>query len=142
MRLLLASLFASLLFTATALADTTGGVRGYVYNVNGRPPVPPPLSGVLISVRSPEASAETTTDARGFFFFLALPPGYYTISADRPGFAPTSVIRCVSAGSMIDVRIKMISELLDPAYVRWRALPLNPLQTADVYNILSGDRPC
>lgn len=128
-----------LMLGGSAYADTTGGIRGYAFNVNDEPYKP--LAGVRIWVQSRAASAETTTDAQGFFVFFGLPPGYYTISAERDGFAPRSEIRCVSAGAMVGANFKLFSRLVDPAYVHWRPLPLNSFETADVYNLI-GDRSC
>jgi len=127
---------------SAALADTTGGIRGYVYAVHDYPRTVS-LAGVRITIRSPWADVVTTSDRRGFFVVLGLPPGYYTISAQGNGFTPKSITRCVSAGFVESVRFDLDSVLRDPAYIRWKPLPLDPGKTSDVYNLV-GDRqrPC
>ena len=145
MRVFIASLLLACTTIGAALADTTGGIRGYVYDVNNYPRTIG-LAGVRITIRSPWADVVTTSDRRGFFVVLGLAPGYYTISAQEMGFTPKSITRCVSAGFVESVRFDLDSVLRDPAYIRyirWKPLPLDPGKTSDVYNLL-GDRqrPC
>ncbi|HEX5322689.1 MAG TPA: Pvc16 family protein [Capsulimonadaceae bacterium] len=50
-----------------------------------------PIAGVSVSVAGDEA--RTTTDERGFFYFLNLPASSERFLFERPGFAPTDATR-------------------------------------------------
>jgi len=64
-------------------AQTTGTLRGFVTDDQGEP-----LPGVTIEIESAALMTPraTVTDARGFYRFLYLPPGRYTICAKLEGF--------------------------------------------------------
>jgi len=62
---------------------TTGTLRGFVTEENGEP-----LPGVTIEIESESLMTprSSVTDMRGFYRFLYLPPGRYTICAKLEGF--------------------------------------------------------
>jgi hypothetical protein len=64
-------------------AQTTGTLRGFVRDDKGEP-----LPGVAIEVESESMMTPkaTVTDAKGYYRFLYLPPGTYTICAKLEGF--------------------------------------------------------
>ena len=71
-----------------AAQEVTGTVQGTVVASEGGP-----LPGVHITVAGPhlQGSRETATDRRGFFQFLALPPGAYALHVSRVGLQPVDV---------------------------------------------------
>lgn len=70
-RVLLSALITALMVTGVGLADTTGGIRGYVYDPYGGATV----AGAHVILTSAAATVETTTNHAGFFAVLDLPPG-------------------------------------------------------------------
>ncbi len=85
--------------------DTTGVILGVVVDETITP-----IADVTITL--PETGDTTTTDAEGIFGFGDLEPGFYTVEAARPGYAPAVTQTTVDAG--IDtppkVRIQMASD--------------------------------
>ena len=79
-----------------AIADTTGALSGRVYLDSNDSPN---LGGVAVTAASWGGQFETVTDAHGFFAFISLPPGIYTVAMTKLGFNPQSVRGiCVPAG--------------------------------------------
>ena len=68
------------------LAGTTGSISGTVLNSSSKAPVP----NAKVTAASPSQVLSATTDAKGRFTLLSLAPDTYTITIDKPGFAPTS----------------------------------------------------
>ena len=80
-----------LLLTASARADsgTTGGISGYLtWLGSGRP-----ISDIDIWVCSPSDIAVTHTNGRGFYSFVSLAPGRYTMFF----VAPTHIVYHIPA---------------------------------------------
>src|SRR5262245_8150388 len=77
---------------AFAQTQTTGAVRGIVYEVGSRAPI----AGAIVTVRNQENGLErsTVTNAAGIYFIALLPPGYYIVSGSAQGFVndPDSMI--------------------------------------------------
>src|SRR5215510_9422615 len=75
-----------------AQTQTTGAVRGLVYEVTSRTPIP----GAMVTVRNQENGLErsTVTNADGIYFIALLPPGYYVVSGSAQGYVndPDSMI--------------------------------------------------
>ncbi|WP_434046941.1 MULTISPECIES: TonB-dependent receptor domain-containing protein [Sorangium] len=77
-----------------------------------------PLAGATVSVaRAPQAAGgappsaaapEVTTDERGSFAFLDLPPGRYQVTVAAPGFEPLSVEEDITAGEQIEVKYRLL----------------------------------
>jgi hypothetical protein len=74
---------AVLALTGTAAAQSAGSITGTVKDSSGAV-----LPGATVTLTSPAAGvAQTaTTDARGVFVALPLPPGTYAVSVEMPGF--------------------------------------------------------
>ncbi|MBV8726967.1 MAG: TonB-dependent receptor, partial [Candidatus Eremiobacteraeota bacterium] len=68
-----------------ALAGTTGGLGGNVYDERNAPVV-----GASVTATSPSGTASTTTDTSGHFVFLTLNPDTYTVSIKKDGLNPVS----------------------------------------------------
>ena len=70
---------------ATAQSITTGAVSVRVTDTAGEP-----LTEVLLALQDSAAGTarQVTADREGRFLFSALPPGEYTLTAERIGFAP------------------------------------------------------
>jgi len=67
---------------ASALAGTSGAIRGYVKDAgNGTP-----IAGVHLRISSPSQMVETTTDSHGHYVVFGLQPDDYTITAVKPGY--------------------------------------------------------
>ena len=89
---------------ATAAQSPTGNVTGQVFDTQGRP-----VAGVTVTATSASLQGEqkTTTSANGDYIFKLLPPGSYTLSFAKSGFAPASNSRVVSAGEPVTVDIAL-----------------------------------
>jgi len=75
------ALLASL--ASTALAGDMGGITGTITDAN----TGAPLSGVHLDIASPSSSASATTDAKGHFSALFLPPDdRYTVTMTKDGY--------------------------------------------------------
>src|SRR5665213_3434115 len=66
-----------------ALAQGTGNISGYVRDASGAV-----LPGTSVTAVMTEQSTTRTVqaDAQGFYNFVALPPGHYTITFEAKGF--------------------------------------------------------
>src|SRR5690349_8208026 len=96
---------------ATVAAQSpTGSVSGQVTDPQGRP-----VAGVAVTATSPSLQGEqkVTTSANGDYIFKLLPPGAYTLSFEKSGFAAASNSRGVAAGEPVTVDVT-----LQPAAVK------------------------
>ncbi|MCB9795512.1 MAG: TonB-dependent receptor [Alphaproteobacteria bacterium] len=78
----------ALLSSAPALAQTTGAIKGTVIDDGGID-----VPGVLLTIQSDAligGAQQQTTDDKGRFQFVSLPPGIYSLSAEKAGFAKKS----------------------------------------------------
>src|ERR1700737_4335225 len=64
-----------------ALAGTTGTINGTVSLGDGTP-----IADARVSAVSPSASVGATTDTRGHYALLALPPDTYSVTASKQGY--------------------------------------------------------
>lgn len=80
----LAALFGIL--AAPASAGTTGGISGRVFDDKGNP-----VASARVTATSPSQSSTATSDVKGFFSILNLPPDTYAITATRDGYDPATV---------------------------------------------------
>ena len=69
-----------------SFGGTSGVLHGYVREDDGSPSV-----HALVTASAPVGTFQRRTDRNGFFVFLALPPGLYTVSVEKPGRTPVSV---------------------------------------------------
>jgi hypothetical protein len=67
--------------TVAVFAATTGGLSGIVTDGSGNP-----VAGAVVAVNSPSQAAQTRTDAKGSFTFLALSPDTYTVTVQKAPF--------------------------------------------------------
>ncbi len=72
--------------TVSAVASTTGSLRGRVVDAANNAPI----AGAAVTAVSPSQTATTTTDGSGAFSFLALNPDTYTLRVEKPGYSPAS----------------------------------------------------
>ncbi len=111
------SVLCALLFGAAGAAaaqTTTGSVRGYVVDQLG---TPAPNATVSISSVQLGVQRSTTTDARGFYALLGLPPGEYTVTVRRIGMAPQTQ----------NVRVQIGEVLAADFHMTQNPISLNPL---------------
>lgn len=113
-------------------AGTTGTLTGYVLTSPDTP-----VAGAIVSAASATGSYSTTTDADGYFAFVALPPDTYTVTASRDGFQ--SIVDSgitVVADNAITIRL-VVSKVLGTVHVVEPNGILRPSTTQDVYSVNS-----
>ncbi|HWH69048.1 MAG TPA: DUF4623 domain-containing protein, partial [Candidatus Sulfotelmatobacter sp.] len=76
-------------------APTRGHLKGVVYGGG----LPNALDGAVV-ILSGSASRAQTNDATGFFGFVDLPPGAYTLTATCPGYAVMTTDVTITAGAV------------------------------------------
>lgn len=72
----------ALLISGNALAGTTGGIAGNVRDASSGQPV------TFANVTIPELQRGTSTDSKGDYVLLNLPPGRYTVKIELLGYVP------------------------------------------------------
>lgn len=70
-----------------ATAGTLGGIQGVVKDAK----TGAPIAGARVQITSPSQSVTATTDAKGHYAALSLPPDDYTLTASKAGYAASSV---------------------------------------------------
>lgn len=101
-------LFASLLFTGSAIAQTqitTGTIQGTVLDANGAA-----VPGASVEVRNLDTNfaRTTTSDEEGRFVALQLPPGRYTVTVSKTGFATLVVEKAdLTVGQAMNLPLSM-----------------------------------
>ncbi|MGH7659431.1 MAG: TonB-dependent receptor domain-containing protein [Vulcanimicrobiaceae bacterium] len=117
-----------------ALASTTGGLHGTVVNAKTNSP----LAGAKVTATSPSATASVTTDTRGNFSFLSLPPDTYLVTVEDKGFDTSSVSGItVLADQNQTVSFPLAQQLQVIGRVTSRSAAdlVKPGMTADVYSV-------
>ena len=141
-----------------ALAQGTGNISGYVRDASGAV-----LPGTSVTAVMSEQSTTRTvqTDAHGFYSFVALPSGHYTITFEAKGFRTEvrsnveltvsqnaradaqlavgkvqSEVRVTSTVSLVDTTSNTLSGLVDDRRVV--DLPLNGRNVMTLAGILPG----
>src|ERR1035437_5312007 len=141
-----------------ALAQSTGNISGYVRDASGAS-----VTGANVTeVMTEQQTTRTTqTDAQGFYNFIALPPGHYTITFEAQGFqrevqsnveltvsqnarvdaqltvgAVRSEVRVTSTVPLVDTTSNTLSGLVDDRRVV--DLPLNGRNVMALAGILPG----
>lgn len=101
------------------VAPTKGHLMGYVYGESDGNP----LDGAIVTLTGPVSRIQTN-DATGFYGFVDLPPGSYTVRATFPGYSNATAGAAVTAG------IVSTKDLVAP----WNGAPsiLNPPQDQTV----------
>jgi TonB-linked SusC/RagA family outer membrane protein len=91
----------ALAFGATAAFAQAGRVEGTVRSITGDP-----LANVRVSIVNQPYFA--TTDAKGFYRLMDVPPGTYTVRGALVGYTPVTVARLqVAAGLPVTVNMEM-----------------------------------
>src|SRR6266853_6058570 len=105
-KLLSLLLFLCLSAAGTLSAAPVGSVQGYVRDASG---AIVPNASIELKNELTNATLETKSDATGFYQFLALPPGIYTITSEVPGFRK-EVVKSVSVlvDQIVSVDIALI----------------------------------
>jgi hypothetical protein len=83
----LALLLALMSHPSLAIADDLGGIAGIITDASTGAPIP----GVQVQFNSPSQSATATTDAKGHFVVLSLPPDNYTLTLVKAGYDTQAV---------------------------------------------------
>src|SRR5581483_2106800 len=111
----------------------TGRLSGYVTDDVGAP-----VAGATVTAKAPSATETVTTDPKGYFIFLTLPPDTYTVSSEAPGYAPNTIdVVSVFADQTEAVALRVSHALKTIAAVRaanGNSL-VKPGTTADVYSV-------
>lgn len=102
---------------------TTGHIKGFVISDTGQP-----LDGATVTING-AANQGRVNDATGFYGFVDLAPGDYTVTASFPGYTSKSRPFTVKAGQVttVDVVLPVVRprfsdiELLDSGEVRLQA---------------------
>jgi hypothetical protein len=118
---------------APATADTTGSLIGRVRDIADRP-----VPGAAVRVTSLAEVTQTTSDANGWYCFVGLVPGMYTVSIELRGYVTTSYTGVgVAAGSQTVADVRLNRPPI--AYVTLRDYSVFDLvrsdKTVDVYLI-------
>ncbi len=101
-------LFATFLFAGTAIAQTqitSGTIQGTVVDANSAA-----VPGAGVTVKNVDTNFErtATTDDDGRFIALQLPPGRYTLTVSKAGFATLVVERAdVTVGQALNLQLSM-----------------------------------
>jgi hypothetical protein len=101
-------LFVPFLFAATVAAQTqitTGAIQGTVQDANGAA-----VPGAVVELKNADTNfiRTTTTDEEGRFVALQLPPGRYTLTVTKTGFATLVVEKAdVTVGQAMNLPLSM-----------------------------------
>jgi hypothetical protein len=83
----LALLLALVSQPSLAIADDLGGIAGIITDAS----TGAPIAGVQVQFNSPSQTATATTDAKGHFVVLSLPPDNYTLTLVKEGYDTRAV---------------------------------------------------
>jgi len=120
--------------SGSALAGTTGAIRGRVYDSVSLAPLP----DVKVSAVAPSQSATTMTDTQGNYTFLSLGPDTYTVTAEKSGYdMSTKRGITVFADHVLDVSIALVKTITTLGRVSVTAATelVKPGVTSNVYSV-------
>ena len=143
-RVAMLALFGLFLFKAPALADG-GGLRGVIYEGTAHEG----LTGVDVGVSGPAGVVHTFSDRKGFFVFLGLLPGTYTITLVKPDYYSFRCTRTVAEVQVDSDEVRDVAFELHKVPLAWGMLPcrtfpgpekirpsiVDPGATADIYDV-------
>ena len=90
--------------TAAAAQSPTGGIAGQVSDAQGGPVVGVAVTVTSASLQGPQRAA---TSANGDYLFKLLPPGTYTVSFEKAGFAASTSTRTVAALETVTIDVAL-----------------------------------
>ncbi len=128
-RTIFAALACALLFTGIARAATTGDVNGYARDANGHA-----IANVTVTITAPSFSSKTSTDSVGFYAFVGIPAGTYSIAFTKDGYQEADVTNvAVIQGEKTTVSATLANALRTIAHAVSRSATslVQPNQTAD-----------
>lgn len=117
------------------LAGTTGTLSGNVFEDSA---ANTPLAGARVAVTSPSQAATATTDANGHFVFLSLAPDSYTISVDKSGYDPISLVGVTVQSDQnqgVTLKVKRTLQTIGRVTSRASSAIVRPGTTSDVYSV-------
>ncbi len=126
-----AALFAFAMCAMHAIAGTTGGIQGFVTDVNGHA-----ISGVEIGAAAPSYATHTVTGPNGFYALNGLPLDTYTLTFSKEGYQAVTIPGVTtSQDSAIRINARLFNEARTLARVTVRGTTslIQPTQTADTY---------
>lgn len=97
------------------------------------------LDGAIVTLSGP-ANRTQTNDATGFYGFVDLPPGNYTVQATFPGYSPASGNVTVAIGSVATLNLPL-SLLGPPAIVAQPVSLTNYLGTPAAFTVSANGTP-
>jgi hypothetical protein len=116
-----------------ALAGTTGGLNGSVADEKGAP-----IAGATVTVSAPSTTQTVTTDAKGHFQFLTLPPDTYTISVEKPNYQPISTAGIsvfADANQTLSLTLQPALKEIAHTVARAAGALVKAGTTADIYSV-------
>lgn len=116
-----------------ALAGTTGGIQGFVFNGAGQP-----LSGVAVTAAAPSGRGSTITGLSGFYSLNGLPLDTYLVTFSKEGYDTQSVQGITitqDQSTRLSVRLQSGVRSLGRVSVRSSTSLIQPTVTADTYVI-------
>jgi hypothetical protein len=120
----------ALYLSAPAAAQTnTGNVYGSLFDEQGMP-----ISGGTVTLMGAAASRTVKADLNGFFRFLRISPGKYSVTVAMPGFATVTrenVVVEVGQNTQLDVQMR-------PATVQENVTVTNATQLIDSRKVETG----
>jgi hypothetical protein len=119
------------------LAGTTGVLSGHVYNFMSRVPA----AGAIVTISSASNSSDSTVaDAKGFYTFVSVNPGYYWIRAVDPQTkidSECSPLVTIDADAISFVDLETVPEAIFKCSI---PEPIQPSLTASLYSFdVNGD---
>jgi hypothetical protein len=132
------ALFAAM--TLPAAAANTGGISGFVYDLESGKPIANATVALYGLPMRPEAPylASSITDKKGFFVNLHLDPGRYLVTATVVGHTSSCVIDDVFSDQTATVKIYVGADGQRCVGPRVHSAIVNPNQPADEYVIPNG----
>jgi hypothetical protein len=121
--------------TPVAAQDITGAMQGTLISPEGKPE---PEVHITVSGPHLQGSRETTTNRDGFFQLLLLPPGRYTLTADRQGLRPLEV-REIEVALGRTTAVGPLTVILQPIPMAPVVVDKAPLKLDPVHTSAGGD---
>jgi carboxypeptidase family protein len=131
MRRVVLSVLALLASTGAAAQQITGDIQGRIIGSGGQP-----LADVQVTVVGPSLQGDrsTTSDARGGFRLLALPPGAFTVRLTRIGYRPLIIehvaVQLGHTTTLGEVTLPEQATELPPVVVTAHLPAIDPLTTS------------